>query len=123
MTRLLGTGSSCCAGRQNMRVLPGNLAAELPAAHHEKAWRLLGNPAGFSPLNTKLGPKNERQGMLDADKHLMAAEYLTGTFYPTEDSPPAAMSHDQATALATAHALLGIAGLLREISAALTSRS
>ena len=110
-------------GPQTMPVLPGNLAAELPAAHHEKACRLLGNPAGFSPLNTKLGPKNERQGMLDADKHLMAAEYLTGTFYPTEDSPPAAMSHDQATALATAHALLGIAGLLREISAALTSRS
>ena len=33
--------------------------------------------------------------MLDADKHLLAAEYLIGTFYPTEDSPPAAMSHDQ----------------------------
>ncbi len=88
-----------------------------------KARRLQGNRAGFGPLNTKLGTKNERQGMLDADKHLMAAEYLTGTFYPTEDSPPAAMSHDQATALATAHALLGIAGLLREISTALTNRS
>jgi hypothetical protein len=59
--------------------------------------------------------------MLDADKHLLAAEYLIGTFYPTEDSPPAAMSHDQATALATAHALLAIGALLREISTALTS--
>jgi hypothetical protein len=57
--------------------------------------------------------------MLDPNKHLLAAEYLIGTFYPTEDSAPAAMSHDQATALATAHALLAIGGLLREISAAL----
>ena len=81
-----------------------------------------GNPMGPSHLNTKLGPKNERQAMLDADKHLMAAEYLVGTFYPTEDSPPTAMSHDQATALATTHALLAIAGLLREISTALASR-
>jgi hypothetical protein len=58
--------------------------------------------------------------MLDPNKHLLAAEYLTSTFYPTEDSQPAAMSHDQATALATAHALLAIAGLLQEISTALT---
>jgi hypothetical protein len=76
---------------------------------------------GTNNINSKLGPKTERQAMLDADKHLLAAEYLTGTFYPTEDSPPTAMSHDQATALATAHALLAIAALLREISTALTS--
>jgi hypothetical protein len=61
--------------------------------------------------------------MLDPNKHLMAAEYLIGTFYPTEESPPAAMSHDQATALATAHALLAIAGLLREISTTLSGGS
>ncbi len=59
--------------------------------------------------------------MLDTNKHLLAAEYLIGTFYPTDDTAPAAMSHDQATALATAHSLLAIAGLLREISIALTS--
>jgi hypothetical protein len=61
--------------------------------------------------------------MLDANKHLLAAEYLTGTFYPTDDSPPAAMSHDQATALATAHALVAIACLLKEISTTLTGSS
>ena len=27
--------------------------------------------------------------MFDPNKHLLAAEYLIGTFYPTEDSPPA----------------------------------
>lgn len=74
---------------------------------------------GPSHPTGKLGPKNGRQAMFDPNKHLLAAEYLIGTFYPTEDSPPAAMSHDQATALATAHALLAIGGLLREISMAL----
>jgi hypothetical protein len=60
--------------------------------------------------------------MTDPEKHMRAAEYLTGTFYVDENSHPAVMSHDQATALATAHALLAIAGRLDEISKALASR-
>jgi hypothetical protein len=61
--------------------------------------------------------------MIDPDKHIKAAEHLTGTFYTSEDSQPAVMSHDQAIALATAHALLAIAGRLDEISEALASRA
>jgi hypothetical protein len=64
---------------------------------------------------------DEGKGMIDPDKHLMAAEYLTGTFYTNDVGPPAAMSHDQATALATAHALLAIAARLGEISSALAA--
>lgn len=74
-----------------------------------------------SYFTSKLRAKNERRAMIDTDKHLLAAEYLIGTFYPAEETTPTAMSHDQATALATAHALLAIAGVLREISTALNT--
>jgi hypothetical protein len=60
--------------------------------------------------------------MIDPDKHIRAAEYLTGTFYAGEDDQPAVMSHDQAIALATAHALLAIAARLGQISEALPSQ-
>ena len=60
---------------------------------------------------------------MDPDEQVKAAEHLVQTFYVSDDRKPSVMSHDQAIALATAHALLAIAGRLEQIGTALTNRA
>jgi hypothetical protein len=109
LAELAATRRQMCPGRRRSNFLSGcqnSVGRTWPEASY---------------FTSKLRAKHERRAMLDTDQHLLAAEYLIGTFYPTDDTTPSAMSHDQATALATAHALLAIAGLLREISTSLST--